>query len=126
MGRRQTMPACKRQSRKLRPTQFTNMDQPILQTTDITIPERLRKDHGDIEDFAAGIAELGHLIQPIVLNRQKNPEGQLIGYTLMAGGRRTKALELLGWPLRYGYEYVFKDDVSPDVALEIELAENTQ
>lgn len=104
---------------------FTNnMDYPTLQTTDIIIPERLRKDHGDIEDFAAGIAELGHLIQPVVLNR--SVDGDNITYTLMAGGRRTKALELLSWPLRHGIEYVFKDEVPLDVALEIELAENVE
>ncbi len=100
------------------------MDHPTLSTTDIIIPDRLRKNHGDIEDFAAGIAEVGHLIQPIVLNRRA--EGSVVTFTLVAGGRRTKALELLGWPLRYGFEYVFKEDLAPDVALELELAENVE
>lgn len=102
------------------------MDHPILYPKDLIISDRLRKEHGDIDDFAAGIAELGYLIQPIVLNRIKNAEEQVTGYKLLAGGRRTKALELLGWPLRYGFEYVFKEDLTDDKALEIELAENTE
>jgi ParB family chromosome partitioning protein len=53
----------------------------------IRVGERHRKDLGDIAPLAASIAEVG-LLHPIVIR----PDG-----TLIAGERRLRAAELLGW-----------------------------
>jgi N6-adenosine-specific RNA methylase IME4/ParB-like chromosome segregation protein Spo0J len=54
---------------------------------DIKVGERHRRDMGDIAGLAASMAELG-LLQPIVVR----PDGKLI-----AGERRLRAAEQLGW-----------------------------
>src|SRR5262245_1711653 len=54
---------------------------------DITVGERFRRDLGDIAGLAASMAEPG-LLHPIVIT----PDGRLI-----AGERRLRAAELLGW-----------------------------
>src|SRR5215831_14872214 len=54
---------------------------------DIIVGERHRKDMGDITALAASIGELG-LLHPVVIT----PDGQLI-----AGARRLRAAESLGW-----------------------------
>src|SRR6516225_3046749 len=53
----------------------------------IKVGERHRRDLGDIEGLAASIAEVG-LLQPIALTFD--------GY-LIAGERRLRAVQLLGW-----------------------------
>jgi ParB-like nuclease domain len=55
---------------------------------DIKIGQRHRRDLGDIRALAASIDQLG-LLQPIVIR----PDG-----TLIAGERRLRAVEMLGWP----------------------------
>jgi ParB family chromosome partitioning protein len=58
-----------------------------LRIADIKIGERHRKDMGDIAALAASVAEVG-LLHPVVIT----PDGELI-----AGGRRLRAAESLGW-----------------------------
>ena len=53
----------------------------------IRIGERHRRDMGDVAGLAASMAELG-LLQPVVVR----PDG-----TLIAGERRLRAAQLLGW-----------------------------
>jgi N6-adenosine-specific RNA methylase IME4/ParB-like chromosome segregation protein Spo0J len=53
----------------------------------ITIGDRHRKDLGDIDGLAASIADIG-MLQPIVVT----PDGRLI-----AGARRLRAAQALGW-----------------------------
>lgn len=54
----------------------------------ISVGTRHRRDMGDIDGLAASIAEIG-LLHPVVIR----PDGRLI-----AGERRLKAAEKLGWP----------------------------
>lgn len=54
---------------------------------EIRIGHRHRRDLGDVDQLAASIADLG-LLQPVVVR----PDGQLI-----AGERRLRAAQLLGW-----------------------------
>ena len=58
-----------------------------MRITDIQIGERHRKDMGDIEGLARSIDEIG-LLHPVVVR----PDG-----TLVAGERRIKACQMLGW-----------------------------
>lgn len=97
--------------------------------TSIDRSDRARKDYGDLEGLADSIEELG-LIQPIVL--AKVPFSS--AYTLVAGGRRLRALELLGvTELTEGttcvpgtYGYVYQENLREDQIVELELEENLQ
>jgi ParB-like chromosome segregation protein Spo0J/DNA modification methylase len=97
-----------------------------LKLTDLNIPPRARSSYDRIEDLAASIRDRG-LIQPVVVNRQSDDT-----FTLVAGGRRCKAIELLGIKeLFHGVSsvpgqagFVYLDDLSPTDLLEIELEEN--
>jgi len=71
----------------LRKAMKTPTQQPMMPIASIRIGSRHRKDLGDIEGLAASIAEL-ELMHPIVVH----PDGRLI-----AGYRRLKACEALGW-----------------------------
>jgi ParB family chromosome partitioning protein len=53
----------------------------------ITVGPRIRKDIGDIDALAASIAELG-LLHPIVIDKH---------HKLLAGERRLRAAQKLGW-----------------------------
>jgi N6-adenosine-specific RNA methylase IME4 len=64
------------------------MTAPSFPIDSIIIGERHRRDLGDIEGFAARIARLGVLLQPIGVR----PDGRLIW-----GERRLRACQLLGW-----------------------------
>jgi len=54
---------------------------------DITIGDRFRKDMGDLDDLASSMRELG-LLQPVLVNSKNE---------LVAGLRRLRAAEQLGW-----------------------------
>jgi N6-adenosine-specific RNA methylase IME4 len=56
---------------------------------DIKIGKRHRKDLGDIDSLARSISDIGALMHPIVVT----PDGKLV-----AGERRLRAAESLGWP----------------------------
>lgn len=75
--------------------------------------DRIRKDYGDIDDLANSIKDLG-LLQPIVIK---------LDGTLIAGGRRLRAMRKLGWadiPVTYF-------EVADDVTLRIlEVEENVR
>lgn len=77
----------------------------------IKVGDRRREDYGDIDSLAASMSEHG-LIHPIVVDAHDN---------LVAGGRRLRAAELLGWEsipaTRLG-------DLTPEQLREIELEEN--
>lgn len=53
----------------------------------IIIKDRIREDFGDLQELAIDIAENG-LINPPVINQN---------YELLAGERRLRACQLLGW-----------------------------
>jgi ParB-like nuclease domain len=61
--------------------------QATLPLGQIVVGQRHRRDMGDIAELAASIAEIG-LLHPVVAR----PDG-----TLIAGERRLRAAELLGW-----------------------------
>ena len=60
---------------------------PTMSIADIRVGHRHRKDMGDIDTLARNIGELG-LLHPVVVR----PDG-----TLIAGERRLRAVQLLGW-----------------------------
>jgi ParB family chromosome partitioning protein len=80
-----------------------------MPTADIIVGERHRKDMGDIDGLAASIGELG-LLHPVVIK----PTGELI-----AGERRLRAAESLGWT------EISVTVVDLDSVVRGEFAENT-
>lgn len=96
-------------------------EQYAINLDDVIIPDRLRKEYGDLDGLAQSISDKG-LIQPIVLNRESDGT-----FSLLAGGRRTAALKLLGQSrIVYGVHFVYKTDLPADVRLELEVEENIQ
>lgn len=79
--------------------------------SEITIPERFRKDPGDIRELAGSFKEYGQL-QPIIIDGNN---------VLAAGWRRISAAAILGWD-EIGYERL--DDLDEIRRREIELEEN--
>jgi ParB-like chromosome segregation protein Spo0J len=77
----------------------------------ITIGERRREDYGDIAGLAASMEKYGQL-HPIVVDENG---------VLVAGGRRLRAAQLLGWPTIECHDI---GEVSEAWREEIELAEN--
>src|SRR4051794_12272248 len=63
--------------------------QPRRRIDEIKIGQRFRRDLGDIAGLATSIDQLGALLHPIVIT----PDNRLI-----AGERRLRAVQLLGWP----------------------------
>ena len=59
----------------------------LIPITKIVVQNRIRKDFGDISELAKDIEENG-LINPPVVNKN---------YVLLAGERRLRACESLGW-----------------------------
>ena len=74
-------------SRSVRAALNKMAEHPTFPIDQIRVGERHRRDLGDIDGLAASIAEVG-LLQPIALTF----DGHLI-----AGERRLRAVELLGW-----------------------------
>ena len=90
-----------------------------IQVKDIKTDGRVRRDYGNLQELAASIKETG-LIQPIVVSLEANDT-----YTLLAGGRRLKALQKLGiTELEHAKHYVFREEVDELTAKAIELEEN--
>lgn len=84
----------------------------------IICEDRMRVDLGDVQQLADSIALLG-VIQPIVLERGTNK--------LIAGGRRLTAMQKLGWTeIEEGKQFVFRDNLTEEVRLEMELEENVR
>jgi site-specific DNA-methyltransferase (adenine-specific) len=72
----------------------------LIHPSEIFIGERRRKEMGDVHDLASDIRENG-LINPITVRPPNETERELgisQKFILVAGGRRTGALMLLGWP----------------------------
>ena len=80
----------------------------LLPIADIMVGTRHRREMGDIAGLAASMAELG-LLQPIVVR----PDG-----TLIAGERRLRAAEQLGWT------HIPVSVVDLDAVVRGEFAEN--
>jgi len=78
---------------------------------DIVVHDRIRNDYGDIDELAKDIAEHG-LICPIAIT----PD-----YQLIAGERRLKAIQLLGWETVKVNMMTVEDEAA---LLEREIAEN--
>lgn len=79
----------------------------------IMVEDRARKDLGNIDELADSINKLG-LLNPITIDED---------YKLIAGERRYRACQKLGWrtiPCRFIY------DLSPQERLELELEENVR
>lgn len=91
-----------------------------IDVSSIIIPERIRKDCGDISGLQYSIKEFG-LIEPIVLA----PEGK--GVILVAGGRRLQAMTALGVEeLVHGIHFIWlaEQNNDPYRRAAIELEEN--
>jgi len=104
------------------------MSDPLIISVDAIVDTarfRNEKKYGNIETLAHSIQSVG-LIQPIVLSQTGDT------YTLVAGGRRLRALKHLGVKqlfhgitLRPGtYGFIFESEVPADARLEAELDEN--
>lgn len=113
---------------------------PAPMTTPLTIPlssviegtrARNAKKYGNIEGLAQSIQSVG-LIQPIVLARNTPNGTDTDTYTLVAGGRRYRALQSLGIKelhhgvtLRPGVPgFIYEDEVPVHARKEAELDEN--
>src|SRR4051812_41885211 len=84
-----------------------------VKLTDVKIGERLPRPMGDMEGMAQSIATYG-LIQPIVLDDD---------FKLIAGFRRFTAHQMNG---EVDIEAIFRKDIDPIMAMELELEENLQ
>lgn len=87
----------------------------VISINEIEIDDRIREDCGDLEDLATSIKENG-LINPVTVMQKEAG-----GYSLIAGLRRVKACEILGW------EEVTASVHSPmdaDQMIKLEIAEN--
>lgn len=85
-----------------------------LKMASIDLGERRRDDYGDLAKLAAGIEKVG-LLHPIIVERNDSR------FRLVIGGRRFKAIELLGWesiPAR------LVNTLTDEERREIELEEN--
>jgi ParB-like chromosome segregation protein Spo0J len=82
-----------------------------IRIDDIQLGPRLREDLGDLEELARSIARHG-LLHPPVLSRDKR---------LIAGMRRVRACQLLGWT---EIEVRWIDELPEDERLALELEEN--
>lgn len=95
------------------PTTLDNNKRFLYPVAQINDKDRIRKDYGDIDELATSIKDLG-LLQPIVIK---------LDGTLIAGGRRLRAMRKLGWvdvPVTYF-------EVADDVTLRIlEVEENVR
>ena len=65
-----------------------------VKVSEIELGERRRTDYGDIDKLAAGINRVG-LLQPLIV-QQVNGH-----FKVVAGGRRFKAIQRLGWQSRW-------------------------
>lgn len=79
----------------------------------ITVGKRLREDYGDIAGLAASIEQFG-LLHPIVVDEEAN---------LVAGGRRLRAVQMLGWE---SVDVRDLGELSDAERAEIELEENAR
>ncbi len=82
-----------------------------LSITEVVIGTRLREDMGDIAGLAKSIDEFG-LLHPIVIDADNN---------LIAGERRLRAMESLGWK---EVEVRRFEEMTPDERRVLELEEN--
>lgn len=87
------------------------MNRESLPLTDIKVPERFRRDYGDLTLLKDSIKQYG-LIQPIVITQDR---------TLIAGGRRYTAHMELGLPT---IDIVYKETLTEAERQECEAIEN--
>ncbi|HYG91173.1 MAG TPA: ParB N-terminal domain-containing protein [Azospirillum sp.] len=81
----------------------------VLKVTDIIIGDRLRQiDEAHAELLAVSLQETGRLRQPPEVRRQK--KGAKVIHTLIAGGHRMRAVEIVGWPVVEVEVYEGSDD----------------
>jgi ParB/RepB/Spo0J family partition protein len=91
----------------------------LINVTDITISDRIRKDLGDIASLKSSIKEFG-IIQPIILTRDGNGRPELV-----AGGRRLASLTQLGvTSLLHGREFIWRGEEDALTRKAVELEEN--
>lgn len=83
----------------------------LISTNKIVVKDRIRKDFGDIAELALDIEDNG-LINPIVINKD---------YVLLAGERRLRAIQRLGWEQ---VEVRMMDTRDAEHELNIEISEN--
>jgi ParB-like chromosome segregation protein Spo0J len=82
-----------------------------LPIADIVVGNRLREDMGDIAGLAKSIDTYG-LLHPVVIDADRN---------LVAGGRRLRAMESLGWTKAEVRQF---EEMTPDERRVLELEEN--
>lgn len=83
----------------------------LIPITKIQVRDRIRKDFGNIEELAKDIEQNG-LINPPVVNKE---------YTLLAGERRLRACQMLGWEQ---IPVTMMDTRDAEHELNIEISEN--
>lgn len=86
-------------------------DRQMIAVADIVVGDRARMDKGDVEDMAVSLLRFGQLM-PIILDSSNG---------LIAGERRLLGAQLNGWTEIWA---VYQDNITPTLALEIELEEN--
>ena len=69
------------------PLEKTKVEIEVLPVCEIKVGPRFRKDAGDLSSLKQSIQEVG-LLHPIIVDSENN---------LIAGLRRLKAVEMLGW-----------------------------
>ena len=80
---------------------------------DIKVSERVRQEYDGIDKLAESIRKYG-LLHPLIVDEDN---------TLIAGGRRLRALEKLKWK---DVPVIRRNELTPDMKLEMELEENLQ
>jgi ParB/RepB/Spo0J family partition protein len=90
-----------------------------IDTADVIVSERIRREAGDIEGLSRSIKEFG-LIQPLVV--AKTPTGEV---QLVAGGRRLASLTKLGVKqLVHGTHFIYRGEEDAYTRKAVELEEN--
>ncbi len=86
----------------------------LVKIADIKVKKRVREDLGDLEQLKQSLRTYG-LLNPITLNCK---------YELIAGERRLRAAQALGWETINAI--VLTKEISDEHQLEMELEENNQ
>jgi site-specific DNA-methyltransferase (adenine-specific) len=92
----------------------------VILLSEIEVPERFRKEYGDLNELALSLKTYGQL-QNLVVSKQSLEKP----FRLAAGGRRYKAMdEKLQWT--EAWALIFNEEPSELTLLEIEFEENTR
>lgn len=91
--------------------QMTSLGRETLPLGDIAVGSRLRQiDEGHAALLAESLRQTGRLRTPIEVRRQK--KGGKVAYTLIAGGHRYRAAQIIGWETIDAEIYEGTDDTA--------------